>query len=101
MTRGTTPTLTFELPFEADRLAKLNIAFSQDDAVVLEKGLADCTTSDVTVKVELSEADTLQLKQNGSNLYIQLRCKLTDGRCIASDIMTATVGRILKDGALA
>ncbi len=99
MTRGTTPEITFQLPFDAGALTKLSIAFEQNGVLVLEKTLEDCTVSGQTVTVPLTEADTLAFRQNGSVLQIQLRCGIGEKR-LASEIMTATVGRILKEGAL-
>ena len=98
MTRGTTPTLTFQLPFDADRLTKLSIAFSQDGDVVLEKDLDDVTASKQEITLVLSEEDTLLLSSE-SSLYIQLRCGLGDDR-MASDIIKTSVGAILKEGVL-
>lgn len=99
MTRGTTPELAFQLPFDAGALTKLSIAFEQDDVLVLEKKLEDCTVSGQQVSVRLTEEDTLAFRQNGSVLQIQLRCGIGEKR-LASEVITATVGRILKEGTL-
>ena len=99
MTRGTTPELTFQLPFDAGVLTKLSIAFEQDGVLVLEKKLEDCTVSGQQVSVRLTEEDTLAFRQNGSVLQIQLRCGIGEKR-LASEVITATVGRILKEGTL-
>lgn len=99
MTRGTTPELTFQLPFDAGALTKLSIAFEQDSVLVLEKKLEDCTVSGQQVSVRLTEEDTLAFRQNGSVLQIQLRCGIGEKR-LASEVITATVGRILKEGTL-
>ena len=68
MYRGTTPTLTFTLPFEAATLDVLSIAFAQVVAtrgkkpvVVLEKTLGDCELSGNVISLTLTEADTLSL----------------------------------------
>ena len=99
MTRGTTPELTFQLPFDAGALTKLSSAFEQDGVLVLEKKLEDCTVSGQQVSVRLTEEDTLAFRQNGSVLQIQLRCGIGEKR-LASEVITATVGRILKEGTL-
>ena len=99
MTRGTTPELTFQRPFDAGALTKLSIAFEQDGVLVLEKKLEDCTVSGQQVSVRLTEEDTLAFRQDGSVLQIQLRCGIGEKR-LASEVITATVGRILKEGTL-
>ena len=74
-------------------------AFEQDGVLVLEKKLEDCTVSGQQVSVRLTEEDTLAFRQNGSVLQIQLRCGIGEKR-LASEVITATVGRILKEGTL-
>lgn len=105
MYRGTTPTLTFTLPFEASDLDILNIAFCQvkalegfDPKIIFEKTLADCTISGKSVKVNLSESDTLKLGAK-KNVEIQLRAAVGDKR-MASKIFSIPVESILKDGVL-
>ena len=49
--------------------------------------------------MRLTEEDTLAFRQNGSVLQIQLRCGIGEKR-LASEVITATVGRILKEGTL-
>lgn len=99
MIRGTTPTLTFTLPIQADTITLLNIAFSQRRRIVFEKSLDDVETYDNTIKVTLSEAETLKLMSDGSDVEIQLRVGVWDVR-LASEIFRVSVDRILKDGIL-
>ena len=105
MYRGTTPTLTFTLPFAASELEILSIAFSQvnplnglSPKLVFEKKLSDCTLSGNVVRVELSENDTLMLS-GGKTVEIQLRAAVGDKR-MASKIFRIPVDSILKDGVL-
>ena len=99
MIRGTTPTLTFTLPIQADTITLLNIAFSQRRRIVFEKRLAEVETYENTIKVTLSEAETLKLMSDGSDLEIQLRVGVGDGR-FASKIFRDSVDRLIKDGLL-
>ena len=99
MIRGTTPTLTFTLPIHADTITLLNIAFSQRRRIVFEKSLADVEAYDNTIKLTLSEAETLKLMSDGSDVEIQLRVGVGDVR-LASEIFSVSVDRILKDGIL-
>lgn len=104
MTRGTTPTLQFVLPFAANIIDVLDIAFSQQlqpyspAQIVLDKNLTDCTIDGDTVSLVLSQEDTLALS-SAQDVEIQLRI-LSNGSALASQIITVPVGRILKDGVL-
>ena len=106
LTRGTTPTITFTVPFDAADITQLNICFQQRGRMnyqgennVLEKTLSDCTIEGDKIKVELSELDTLQFDQNVREVCIQLRVGIGEKR-LASQIIQTTVGEILKDGVL-
>lgn len=105
MYRGTTPTLEFVLPIECAKIDYVSIAFAQEQgrysresALVLEKTLADCTANGNTLSLPLSELDTLRLDASRP-VEIQLRIKCA-GKSMASDIITESVGRILRDGVL-
>ena len=98
MYRGTTPTFNFTLPFEASQLTAAYITFSQRNTVVLEKTLDECTYEGEILTVTLAEEETLKFKSD-SVLEIQIRCAIGETK-MASNIMTATVGRILKDGVI-
>ena len=98
MIRGTTPTHIFTLPFTADQITKLSIAYAQGEDVVLEKVLGDCVLDGNTVSVQLTETDTLKfsdLKQ----VEIQLRVGIGEAR-LASNVIYVTVDRLLRDGGL-
>lgn len=57
MYRGTTPTLTFHLPMETAALASAYITFSQSGEVKLGKQLSDCTRSENSLGVTLTQAE--------------------------------------------
>lgn len=97
MRRGTTPSLDFTLPFDVDAIQTLYITFADNSGkVVLEKELADCTASEKTVTLKMSQADTLSLPAGVVN--IQIRCKTLDNIAMASKAIPITVSRLLKDG---
>lgn len=98
MYKGTTPTFTFTLKFEASTIDKLNIAMAQNGEVKISKSKADCTISGNTISVTLTEAETLALEEG--TLSIQLRIGIGSER-LASGITTVPVEGLLKDGALA
>ena len=97
MYRGTTPTLQFKLPFSAENIEVLNIAFAQKNNVVLEKGLEDAEIEGDTVNVTLSQEDTLAFDADIS-VEMQIRCRNTDGNALASNIIKTKAKRILKEG---
>lgn len=100
MFRGTTPTFNFTLPFDGRQITALNVCFAQQQQVVLEKTLADCAVEENALRVTLTEEETLRFDADKGNVEIQLRVGCGDAR-MASNIMVATVERILKDGCLA
>ena len=99
MIRGTTPTFVFTLPFTCTEFTVCNIAFAQAGKVVLEKELSDCNITGKKITVTLSEVETLMFDCNKGIVEIQIRGGIGATR-IASEIMTTSVRRILKEGCL-
>lgn len=99
MFRGTTPTLNFELPFAADTIADGFISIAQNRRVVIDKPISDWIISGNTIKVTLTQEETLNLGVSNTT-EIQLRVKLADGTALASEIFTVSTERILKDGVI-
>lgn len=96
--RGTTPTLTFTLPFAASAITALSIAFAQKRAVILEKKLSDVKIDGNSVSVTLTENETLSFLERTS-LEIQMRCYCGRSK-MASQIISVPIKRILKEGCL-
>lgn len=99
MIRGTTPTLTFTLPFPVNTLAEAYITFTQRKEIVLEKSLTECSQNEDCLSVTLTQEETLGL-QCHCETEIQLRVKTLQGEALASDIIKTDTGRILKDGVI-
>ena len=99
MYRGTTPTFSFVLPIACNQITALNICFAQQEQVVLEKTLADCTVSENTVSVRLTEEETLAFDSKKGMVEVQLRVGC-GGIKLASKIIRISVERILKEGYL-
>lgn len=95
-TRGTTPTLRFTLPFPTGSLESVYITFSCLGKEVFTKTSRDVTMSENVITLVLSQTDTLGFISKTVN--IQVRAITTDGTAIASKIITADVGMILKSG---
>lgn len=97
MIRGTTPTLEFTLPFNTNILAEAWITLSQHNTVVLNKKLEECELEDQKLVIKLTQAETLILDCE-YNTEIQVRVRTKEGEALASDIITVSTDRILKDG---
>lgn len=99
LTRGTTPTLVFELPFPAITLTAVSVVMAQGGTIIMERDINEVNMDGSTVRVTLTQQETLMLAA-GSTVDIQLRM-LVGTTAMASTISTMAVGAILKDGALA
>lgn len=97
MYRGTTPTLTFTLPYETNLISKCYVSFFQKERIRVEKELANCDCDGNKISVKLTQADTLSFVSN-TVVKIQIRALLTDGNAVTSKIMEMTVKDVLKDG---
>lgn len=97
--RGTTPDITFNLPFNVSTINNVEVYFSQNDNLLLEKGYDDCTMSGTTLVVPLTQEETLLFDEE-EKLQIQVRFMFTDGSVDATDIVRGKVGKILKDGVI-
>lgn len=99
MYRGTTPTLTFTLPFETSLIEKLCLGFAQKGAVILEKHLEDFTLNGKQLSLKLSEQDTLSFDASETWVEMQFRV-LIGGSVSASKIMKTEVQRIICEEVL-
>lgn len=98
MRRGTTPTLTFNMPFDSTGVENIYITFVQGREMVLEKTLADVVWNEKAIELELTQEETLNFKTG--MIEIQLRVKFEDGTVMASDLIYTTAKAILKEGAI-
>ncbi len=98
MVRGTTPTLSFTIPYNASEIADGWVTLKQYDHIVLDKRITDEGVSfrDKLIEVKLTQTETLKLYATGCKA--QLRLKLADGNVVASNIVSVNIGEILKDG---
>ena len=97
MRRGTTPTITFNLPFEVSTVRNVEVYFAQNDELKLTKEVADCVLTGKTLAVTLSQAETLSFDEE-EKLEVQARFVFTDGSVDATEIIKQKVKEILKDG---
>ena len=96
MKRGTTPTNTFKTNIDLTG-ATVFLTYSQRGRVVLEKTGDDLEITAEAIVTRLTQKDTLGFDAL-QKVSIQIRYVFSDGTAGASNIMTVTVGEILKDG---
>ncbi len=99
MRRGTTPTHTFEMPFEADLLKDIEITYQQGGRVILQKRKADCACKGKSISVTLAQEETLLFK-NDLPAEIQIRVVSTERGVLASDIYRVPCERCLSNEVL-
>lgn len=97
MRRGTTPTLIFDLPFDASQLAEAWISIAQGGKIIVDKTLADCELDGCSISTRLTQAETLALSSS-TRTEVQLRVRTILGEALASEIFSDDAERILKDG---
>lgn len=112
MYRGTTPTITINCDIDASEFVTMWVTFrvqkrstyGQPQEVKITKRLEDegVDVDGQVISITLTQADTLLLgsldPETDQTVEVQIRGKTADGRAFASNIMTAPVSRILKDG---
>ena len=102
MIRGTTPTLTYKLPFLASviKSAEITIKYIDDfKKILITKTLADCELGEKTIGTKLTQEETLQFPAPASVL-VQLRISTTDDVVMATEPETVTVKKLLADGVI-
>ena len=99
MRRGTTPTLTFNLPFSVSTIRNCEVYFAQNDELVLEKSMEDCVLSGTTLAVTLTQEESLLFDEE-EKTEIQARFVFTDGSVDATDIVKDKIKKILKEGVI-
>lgn len=96
MRRGTTPTHTFELPFDVATVKEVQILYVQSNHYKAEemtkiiKTTKDCKMEGNTVSVELTQEDTLALTHK-LQVSIQLRVLTFDGTALVSEVIKRDV----------
>lgn len=105
MIRGTTPTLQFNLPFQASMIKAAQILISYIDnykEVMIEKRLEDCELGETSISTELTQDETLAFPAP-TTAEVQLRVIVSQGgkdTALATKIFKVNVKKLLKDGVL-
>lgn len=99
MRRGTTPTLTFTTPYEANLVESGYLTFQQRGTNVLDVPLSDptITVADNAISITLTQEQTLSLT-TAAPCAAQIRAVLASGAAVASNIVQIPICAILKDG---
>lgn len=95
MKKGSTPTHIFALPISGEAIKNIEITYSQDRAVVLQKYKPDCTIDKNKVSLTLSQEDTFLFKDD-VNVEIQIRVMDIDDHVYPSNIMRVSCDRCLS-----
>lgn len=98
MYRGTTPQHIFESDLDLSEAATVYITYEQAGKTILEKSKNDITFSEGRMSVTLTQEETL--KFDCRFVEIQIRARFADGRAVASNIITTTANKILKEGVI-
>jgi len=96
MRRGTTPTITFNLPFNVSTINNVEVYFAQNDNLVIEKDMDACTLSGTQLSVTLTQAETLSLDDE-EKVEMQARFVFVNGSVGATKVIKAKVEEILKE----
>ena len=98
MIRGTTPTLTFAIPFDTSKITDGYVTFAQQKFVIIDKKVSDCELDGNIINLTLTQEETLKF-QTESDVEIQITVKIDDRR-ISSNIITMPVNRVLHGGVI-
>lgn len=100
--RGTTPTITINVKSDIDltKVTAIWVYISQNKRVVVDKKFEDVTidANAHTIKVTLSQNDTLALKEGSA--YFQIRLLMTNGTALACIAKSISIMEIYKGGVI-
>jgi hypothetical protein len=96
MIRGTTPTHIFTLPFDVSVVGEVEVTYSQNDAMVLQKKTEDCVLEKNTISLKLSQEDTFKF-DGKRHVVVQVRILTVDDNVMASQIEMIPIGECLSD----
>lgn len=93
--RGSTPTNVFNLNIDLTD-ARVYVTYMQKGKVIVEKSNENLDITSDSLVVSLTQEDTLKFAPG--DVEVQIRYVKADGSADASNIMTISATRILKDG---
>ena len=99
MIRGTTPTHTFNIPFDTSTVSEVRVIYAQNDEVLFTKSKTDCVLENSTIKVTLTQEDTLKFDHTKA-VQIQIRILTINGDALASIVEQIGVAKCLDNEVL-
>lgn len=100
MIRGTTPTHTFNIPFDTSVIKEVRIIYAQDDIELFTKSTEDCELKDTNIIVTLTQQDTFKFDHKKC-VQIQIRILTVYGEVLSSVIDKIGVSQCLSEEVLA
>lgn len=97
MYRGTTPTITLTAKGLSELTIRSMYLTIKQANTVIEKTLSDMTVEGDSIKVSLSQPETLSFTA-GSSVLLQLRVLAQNSTAYATNVLKIPVEGILKDG---
>ena len=94
--KGCTCINTFSIPYAEDDIKMIVITYWQNGEIVFEKKLNDCSFSNNTITVYLSQEDTLKF-DSSKVIKIQLKVKLGDDSVVKSKIIKTVTDIVLNE----
>ena len=98
MIQGTTPTLHFNLPFQASLIKSAEITLQYTDSyknVMIVKTLNDCELGENSIATRLTQEETLKLPAPAT-AKVQLRILTNDDVALATEPLKVSVKKLLK-----
>ena len=101
MIPGTTPTHTFKLPSQIDGsdISALRITYEQGGKIVLQKEKNECTVSEHSIVVKLSQDESLLFSSNVP-IRIQVKVLTTGDNVLVSKVIEKSVYVVLDKEAI-
>ena len=93
--QGTTPTHTFNIPFDSNIIKTAHIAYSQCDKIVFVKKDEDIQMSGSKISTRLTQEDTLSLDPR-KIVQIQLRILTVSGDALKTSTFLRSVDACLE-----
>lgn len=97
--RGTTPTMTFELPIETNIIATGFVVIKQNGVAMIEKEFSDCQCGEKMVSAKFTQEETLKLSA-GKKAEINLVVKTLGGDRLESKSFFENVADTSKEGVI-
>lgn len=93
--QGATPTHKFKTKYTRDFVDSVIVTYAQNDEIVFNKDGEEVTIEDNAIFVELTQEETLKFDEK-YDVQMELKIKSKNGKVIPSNIIYASVGKVLN-----